>query len=465
MAEGARLESVLGVKPYEGSNPSLSASLQILISKKTGLARPAAYAHYQPMKRISKALEREGIDRAVMFTALVAALGYMVDIFDLLLFSIVRVQSLRDLGLTEPEILTKGILLINAQMSGLLVGGILWGVVGDRLGRVKVLFGSILLYSLANIINGFVTNVEMYAVLRFIAGIGLAGELGAGVTLASELLPRMWRGLGTTFIASIGVAGAILAAVVADVTDWRTAYIIGGVMGLILLAMRLNVKESSLYQKMAGEEKGVKRGNFLMLFSNFDRFKRYLCVILVGAPLWGVVGLFITFTPEFAKAFGMLEPLPKAGTAVLFCYAGLVVGDMISGVMSQVLKSRRKSIAISLVFLTLFITLYIIAPHESLNLYYASCFLMGIGAGYWAMFVQMGAEQFGTNIRATTATSIPNMVRGLTVPITASFHGLIPAIGVVGAGVSVVGTLIVMAFIALMMLKETFGVDLDYTEK
>ena len=415
------------------------------------------------MKRITEALEREGIDKAVMFTALVAALGYMVDIFDLLLFSIVRVQSLRDLGLSEPEILTKGILLINAQMSGLLVGGILWGVVGDKLGRVKVLFGSILLYSLANIINGFVSNVEMYAVLRFIAGVGLAGELGAGVTLASELLPRMWRGLGTTFIASIGVAGAILAAVVADVTDWRTAYIIGGVMGLILLAMRLNVKESSLYEKMAGDEKGVKRGNFLMLFSNFDRFKRYICVILVGAPLWGVVGLFITFTPEFAKAFEM-EVLPTAGKAVLFCYAGLVVGDMISGVMSQVLKSRRKSIAISLVFLSLFITLYINAPHAGLNLYYASCFLMGIGAGYWAMFVQMGAEQFGTNIRATTATSIPNMVRGLTVPITATFHMLIPAIGVVGAGVSVVATLIVLAFAALLMLKETFGVDLDYNE-
>ena len=415
-------------------------------------------------KRISKALEREGIDRAVMFTALVAALGYMVDIFDLLLFSIVRVQSLKDLGFAGDDILSKGVLLINAQMAGLMIGGILWGVLGDRLGRVRVLFGSILLYSLANIINGFVQNVELYALLRFIAGIGLAGELGAGVTLASELLPRHWRGLGTTFIATIGVSGAVLAALVAELTDWRTAYIIGGVMGLVLLALRLNVKESGLFEKMVGGDKKIKRGNFLMLFTKWDRFKRYICVILVGAPLWGVVGLFITFTPEFARAFGMAV-LPKAGLAVLFCYAGLVVGDLLSGVMSQALKSRRKSVAISLGFLTLFITLYILAPHESLNLYYASCFLMGIGAGYWAMFVQMGAEQFGTNIRATTATTIPNMVRGLTVPMTASFHALIPALGVVGAGVSVVGVMIVLAALSLLLLEETFGIDLDYTER
>ena len=415
-------------------------------------------------KRISAALDREGIDRAVLFTALVAALGYMVDIFDLLLFSIVRVQSLKDLGLTEEEVLSKGILLINAQMAGLMVGGILWGVLGDKLGRVKVLFGSILLYSVANIINGFVWNVESYAILRFIAGIGLAGELGAGVTLASELLPRHWRGLGTTFIASIGVSGAVLAAVVAEVTDWRTAYVIGGVMGLVLLAMRLNVKESALYKRMADGDDHAPRGNFLMLFSKFDRFKRYICVILVGAPLWGVVGLFITFTPEFAKAFGM-SVLPKAGTAVLACYAGLIFGDMISGVLSQVLQSRRKSVAISLAFLTLFIALYVFAPHESLPLYYASCFLLGLGAGYWAMFVQMGAEQFGTNIRATAATSIPNMVRGLTVPVTASFHALIPSLGVIHAGVTVVGILIVLAFIALLLLKETFGKDLDYTER
>jgi MFS family permease len=414
------------------------------------------------VKKIAKALKEENISNAVLFTALVAGLGYMVDIFDLLLFSIVRVESLRSLGLSEDLILSKGILLINAQMTGLLLGGILWGVLGDRLGRVSVLFGSILLYSVANIINGFVTNVETYAVLRFVAGIGLAGELGAGVTLASELLPRKWRGLGTTFIATVGMIGAVLAAVIADIADWRTAYIIGGVMGLVLLALRLNVRESKLYEKMRGNVHNASRGNFFLLFTR-KRILRYLMVILIGAPIWGVVGIFITFTPEFAKAFGMTD-LPTAGKAVLFSYAGLLVGDLISGLMSQALKSRRKAVAISLGFLTLFIALYVAAPHGSLPLYYAACFLMGIGCGYWAMFVQMGAEQFGTNIRATAATTVPNMVRGLTVPMTASFHALIPVFGTIWAGVAVVGFMMIVAAICLFFLPETFHEDLDYVE-
>jgi MFS transporter, putative metabolite:H+ symporter len=413
------------------------------------------------MKALYAAMEREGVEKAVMFTAVVAALGYMVDIFDLLLFSIVRVQSLKDLGIEGDAILTQGIVLINSQMAGLMLGGILWGVLGDRMGRVSVLFGSILLYSLANIANAFVQDVPTYALLRFIAGIGLAGELGAGVTLASELLPKHLRGLGTAFIATIGMIGAVLAAVIADITDWRTAYVVGGAMGLCLLALRLNVKESGLYQKVSSVTE-VSRGNFLLLFRR-KRLLRYLAVILIGAPIWGVVGIFITFTPEFATAFGMAI-IPKAGTAVLFCYAGLLAGDLASGVVSQILQSRRKTVAIFLGLLSLAILMYIIAPHESLSHYYGLCFAMGAGAGYWAMFVQMGAEQFGTNIRATAATSIPNMVRGLTVPMTAGFHALIPAFGVIGAGVSVLVIMIILAAGSLFVLPETFKTDLDYTE-
>jgi putative MFS transporter len=414
------------------------------------------------MQKIRDFMTREQVDKATMLTVLVAALGYFVDIFDLLMFSIVRIQSLQDLGIPADQILEKGIFLINIQMAGLLVGGIVWGIWGDKMGRISVLFGSILLYSLANIANGFVHDVNTYALLRFIAGVGLAGELGAGVTLASELFPKAWRGLGTTFIASVGVAGAIFAGAVHHYTgDWRLCYIIGGVMGLALLVLRINVRESVIFEKT--KTTAVARGNFLMLLTNRKLFIKYIAVILVGAPLWGIVGLFITFTPEFAKDFGM-SVIPTAGTAVAACYTGLVVGDALSGLLSQYLKSRRKAVAIFLVLMGLSVLAYVFAPHETLFEYYSLCFLMGVGSGYWAMLVQMGAEQFGTNIRATAATSIPNMVRGFIIPVTAAFHFLIPYLGITGAGVAVITVMIAMAFIALSILRETFHEDLDYVE-
>lgn len=404
------------------------------------------------------------IDRATFLTILVAALGYFVDIFDLLLFSIVRVDSLKSLGVAAEDILPMGIRLINCQMAGLLVGGILWGILGDRRGRVSVLLGSILLYSLANIANGFVTNVDQYAALRFISGVGLAGELGAGVTLASELLPRKWRGLGTTFIAAIGVSGATFAAVIAGLVDWRVAYIIGGVMGLALLVMRVNVRESALYNTLSAKHEGASRGNFLRLITQWSQLKKLLAVILIGAPLWCVVGLFITFTPEFARDFGM-DVIPTAGKAVFFCYFGLAFGDLFSGLLSQWLQSRKKAVAIFLMGLIIVMGLHIMLPHNSLESYYAFCFVMGLFAGYWAMFVQMGAEQFGTNIRATAATCIPNVVRALTIPMTAGFHALIPYLGVTGGGVAVLGVVMLLAFVALATLKETFAADLDYLEE
>lgn len=412
------------------------------------------------LSRIEKTTD---IERATMLTIFVASLGYFVDIFDLLLFSIVRIASLKDLGVPDAELLSTGIVLINMQMAGLLIGGLIWGVWGDRMGRVSVLFGSILLYSLANIANGFVTDVNQYAILRLISGIGLAGELGAGVTLASELLPRGLRGLGTTFIATIGILGAIMAATVAEVADWRTAYVIGGVMGLTLLGLRLQIRESRMYEGAAERKGEISRGNLAMLLRP-ALLKKYIAVVLVGAPIWGVVGLFITFTPEFAKAFGMSE-IPKAGTAVLFCYLGLALGDMLSGLLSQYLGSRKRAVMTFMGLTAFFTALYVLIPHDSLQIYYLTCFLLGIGAGYWAMFVQMGAEQFGTNIRATAATSIPNMVRACTIPATASFHALVPALGVTAAGVTILAIMLTLALIALSSLKETFDTDLDYVEE
>ncbi|MGB3215677.1 MAG: MFS transporter, partial [Alphaproteobacteria bacterium] len=295
-----------------------------------------------------------------------------------------------------------------------------------------------------------------------------AGELGAGVTLASELLPRALRGLGTTFIASIGVAGAVFAAVVADIFDWRTAYVIGGIMGLGLLVLRFQVRESSMFEMMSqqGKEgkKLLKPGNPLILLRPAS-LRKYIAVIVVGMPLWAVVGLFITFTPEFAKDFGMQGELPTAGRAVLFCYVGLVIGDMFSGLLSQLLRSRKKAVAVFLTLTGIFSCVYVWGPHHSLEAYYGLCLLLGIGTGYWAMFVQMGAEQFGTNIRATAATSIPNMVRGSVILSTSIFQGLKGSLGVTMAGLSVVGLMLVLAFIALASLKETFGTDLDYLEE
>ncbi len=410
-------------------------------------------------------MRRDNIDNATLMTIIVAALGYFVDIFDLLMFGVVRVQSLKDLGIAEGELLSVGIVLINSQMAGLLLGGILWGVLGDRMGRKSVLFGSILLYSIANIANGFVHGIPAYAAWRFIAGIGLAGELGAGVTLASELLPQRWRGLGTTFISVVGVLGAAAAVTVADVTSWRTAYIVGGLMGFLLLLMRVNVRESALYKDLMNKSHDVMRGNILLFFRRPDLLFRMCAVVLVGAPVWGTIGLFITFTPEFAKALGM-EVIPTAGQAIFFCYLGLTGGGALSGLASHYMKSRRKSVAMSLLLLSAFIAVYINMPYgNSLTLYYAVCGLLGIALGYWAMFIQIGAEQFGTNIRATAATSVPNFVRGLTIPITASFHALIPFLGVTESGVLIITLLIVVAFGALFSLKETFYTDMNYVDR
>jgi MFS family permease len=401
-------------------------------------------------------------DRAAALTLLVGALGYFVDVFDLLLFTIVRVQSLKDMGIAGDGLLGTGILLLNAQMAGLLLGGIVWGIAGDKFGRRSVLFGSILLYSLANIANAAAANVPVYAVLRFVTGLGLAGELGVGVTLASELLPKRVRGLGTTFISAIGVMGAAAASLLASVADWRTAYVVGGLMGLALLVLRLGVKESELYRE-AARDAAVSRGNLRLLLCRWDALKRYLAVIAIGAPIWGVIGLFIMFTPEFAADFGLaIKPTP--GSAVLFCYIGAALGCFFIGVLSQKLQSRRKSIAVSLGLLIAALLLFVTFRAATLDTYYALCGLLGFGSGYWAMFVQVGAEQFGTNIRSTAATTVPNVVRGLAIPITAAFSLLKPGLGVTDAGLAVMAALFALAFLGLAAMRETFHADLDFIE-
>jgi MFS family permease len=393
---------------------------------------------------------------------IVAALGYFVDIYDLLLFGIVRVPSLKDLGLSETEVSSTGASILNWQMTGLLLGGILWGVLGDKKGRLSVLFGSILTYSLANIACGFVQNPEMYKVIRFVAGIGLAGELGAGITLVSESLPKHLRAIGTSLVAGIGLLGAVFAYFTVEIFAWRTAYFIGGGMGISLLLLRIGVFESGAFAAIK-EQKHIQRGNFFSFFTNTNRLKRYLQCIAIGLPTWFVIGILTTFSNEFGKAFGIDNIKP--GLAIMWCYVGLSIGDLLSGFLSHALHSRKKAVGLMMLFTLFFAGLYLFYGLETSTQLYGGCLLMGIGIGYWAMFVTIGAEQFGTNLRATAATTIPNMVRGTVVGMTALFGFIKPSYGVIYAGASVGIICFLLGFMAIATITETHNRDLDFLEE
>lgn len=400
--------------------------------------------------------------RAVNLAVIVAALGYFVDIYDLLLFSIVRTKSLLAIGVAEDQALDTGLFLLNMQMGGMLIGGILWGILGDKKGRLSVLFGSIFIYSIANIANGFVQDVPMYAFLRLIAGIGLAGELGAGVTLVSEIMPKEKRGIGTTIIATIGVLGAVLAAIIAKQFDWRTCYFIGGGMGIALLLLRIGVYESGMFEHV--KKQAVSRGNFFSLFSTRRKAAKYAGVILIGLSTWYVVGILITFSPEFGKAFGMAV-LPVSGDAVMYCYIGLSAGDLASGLMSQLIKSRKKVMGSFLGLSAIMMTLYFTLASSSLTTFYIICGLLGFSVGFWAIFVTIASEQFGTNIRATVTTTTPNFVRGALVPIAWLFQFLKEPLGIIASAVVVGLITLTIAFISLIELEETFGKNLHYIEE
>jgi predicted MFS family arabinose efflux permease len=406
--------------------------------------------------------DRVSLRTVFSLPVIVAALGYFVDIYDLVLFSIVRVPSLKGIGISGPELIDKGVMLLNMQMAGMLLGGILWGILGDRKGRLKIMFGSIFLYSLANLANGMVTSIEAYAMLRFIAGIGLAGELGAGITLVSEVLHKSIRGYGTMIVASVGVSGAILANFVAKSFDWRTAFYIGGVLGLMLLILRLSVAESGMFKGMEGS--AVSRGNFLALFTSRDRFGRFLHSILIGLPSWFVVGVLITFSPEFAKVLNVQGQV-SAGNAVMYCYMGLVAGDLASGLLSQLFRSRKKVVLLFLVLTVVAVGAYFGASGVTAATFYLICGLLGFGIGYWAIFVTVAAEQFGTNLRATVATSVPNFVRGMTVPITMLFQMARKPLGIENGALAVGAITLAIALFSLSRLQETFHKDLDYFEE
>lgn len=392
---------------------------------------------------------------------LVAALGYFVDIYDLLLFNIVRVPSLRSLGLGPEEVKKSGEFIISIQMTGLLIGGIVWGIMGDKKGRLSVLFGSIVLYSVANIVNGFVHTTNQYALTRFIAGIGLAGELGAGITLVSELVSKEKRGIATSFVAGIGLTGAVVAYFISKNFDWRICYFIGGGLGFCLLFLRVSVFESGMYKDI--KEMGVARGSFGMFFNNANRFRKFILSILIGLPTWYVIGILIVFSNEFGKRFGISDEIIP-GKATMYAYVAISIADVLAGLLSQWLRSRKKALYIFYLFTAISIALYFSPYNNSATVMYIICAAMGFGTGFWAIFVTMAAEQFGTNLRATAATTVPNMVRGSLPLMLLLFNALQHYTSYINAGL-ITGVIVMMiSAVAAWLTDETFGKELNYIE-
>lgn len=396
----------------------------------------------------------------------VAALGYFVDIYDLLLFTIVKKSSVLSVGATDNSLLVDSTKIINWQMGGLLLGGIIWGVLGDKKGRLSVLFGSIILYSVANFVTGFIQTVDQYAWCRFVAGLGLAGELGAGITLVSELLPKNKRGIGTSLVAGIGLFGAVAAYYTYQWTgkDWRLCYKIGGALGVLLLFLRISVAESGMFKQV--KEAGVQRGNFLLFFNDAKRFKKYILAILIGLPTWYVVGILINQSDRFGKEmFG--STTIDSGRSIMFAYAAIALGDILIGLVSQYFKSRKKALLVFYTLCVLALVLYFSPLNNSDTSMYIICVIMGFGNGYWAIFVTMGAEQFGTNLRATAATTIPNMVRGALPLINLMFLDLFQHSWewpLIKSGIYTGVVVMVITFIAFYFTEETFHKDLNYSE-
>ncbi len=401
---------------------------------------------------------------------IVAALGYFVDIYDLLLFGIVRVPSLKSLGLNEQQVSEIGVTILNWQMGGMLIGGIFWGVLGDKKGRLSVLFGSIITYSLANIACGFIQDTslmpatELYKYLRFIAGIGLAGELGAGITLVSEVLPKELRAIGTSLVAGVGLFGAVAAYFTVEIFgDWRIAYLVGGGLGIGLLLLRVGVIESGMFKEVSSQ-KHVTKGDFFSFFTNWARFVRYMKCIGIGLPTWFVISILATLSNELGKALGIIETV-KPGLAIMWCYVGLAFGDLSSGFLSQYLASRKKAVALMMAFTLVFCLVYLFSGIDSANTLYALCLAMGFGIGYWAMFVTIGAEQFGTNLRATAATTVPNMVRGMVIFMTMIYGYFKPSVTPVYAAAIVGVICFTIGFYCTLTIAETHNKDLDFLEE
>lgn len=395
---------------------------------------------------------------------IVAALGYFVDIYDLVLFGIFREESLKSIGLSGDALSSVGYKLLNIQMIGMLVGGFFWGILGDKKGRLSVLFGSIIVYSVANLLNAFIVNESQYFILRFLAGFGLAGELGAGITLVVETLKKEDRGWGTTFVATVGVSGAVFAGLIGNVISWKTGYILGGCLGFALLLLRIGVFESGMFQKAKKEHASM--GSLALLFGNWANLKKYIYCILAGLPIWYGVGILVMFSPELGKELGIVGQV-NTKLAIMYAYMGVTLGDLGSGLLSQYFSSRIKVIKAFILLTAVAVASYNLLQNADVAYLYFVCFLIGTFSGYWAVIITTSSEQFGTNIRATVTTTVPNFIRASLVPISLFYnevlHNMIGLKKIPSAMITGV-FVFVISYYAASKLKETFSKDLNYSE-
>lgn len=398
-----------------------------------------------------------------MYLAVIAAaLGYFVDLYDIVLFGVVRVTSLQAIGITGDALISKGILLQNLQFIGMLIGGVAWGIIGDKMGRKWALLATITLYSTANVANGFINDIDTYALLRFIAGFGLAGELGAGITLVSEILPKNYRGYGTTVISFLGLVGALTASYVGGSFDWRVAYFVGGAMGFLVLALRvMTLRESEMFEQQ--KNAAHSHGDILMFFRSGTLMLKLLLVIAVGVPIWYVSGIVITFSPEFGSALNLSRSITAAET-LKWQAIGLAVGSGLSGIFSEWLKSRKRVVWFCFITMAVLTVALLNMADATAEMFMLVVLAVGLGQGYWTVFLTMAAENFGTNIRATVATSVPNFVRSMVVPMSLWLNFVRHDLGLINSALMIGGIVFVIAFTALWFLKETYGKDINYIE-
>ncbi len=401
-------------------------------------------------------------NKGLVLAVIAAALGYFVDLYDIVLFGVVRVASLKDIGIVGDELTSKGILLLNLQMIGMLIGGVFWGIIGDKLGRRFALLSTIAMYSTANILNGFVNDINSYAVLRFIAGVGLAGELGAGVTLVAEILPKQYRGYGTTVISFLGLMGALTASYVGASFDWRIAYFLGGAMGIVVLIGRFfTLRESEMFE--AQKQTTHQRGNVMLILRSKSALLKFLAVTAVGVPIWYVSGIIITFSPEVGAALNLSRNITAAET-LQWQAIGLAVGSGLSGIVSEMIKSRKKVVWGCFIGMAMLAIVVLNMHGAAVPLFMGVILAIGLGQGYWTVFITMAAEQFGTNIRATVTTSVPNFVRAMVVPMSLLLNALRHDLGLINSAILIGGVVFVTAFLALYFMSETYGKDINYIE-
>lgn len=395
-----------------------------------------------------------------ILTVLVVALGYYVDAYDLLVMSAVRKPSLLSLGVPESETLNIGLSLLNYQLVGLMIGGVMWGVIADKYGRKKALFGSILIYSFANIANGYINSVNMYYWLRIIAGFGLAGELGVGISLITENVAKERRTISTAIVSFFGMLGASTGGWFGSIFEWQNCFLIGGFAGLLLLLLRLKVEESVMFNEI--KDKNVSKGNIWMIIKNPKTLLTYFFCTLAGAASILFIGVFIQSTPELGKLFNLNI---TAGIALIWYYLGASVSEIIAGLLSKLLKERKAPIYIFYAISLLAITNFCVNVPNSPYFFYLNCLFLGFGLGWWSQLITLSAELFGINVRATAATSIPTFARAWNIPFSNIFKQNIPNLGIVNSAFGIGVIVVSLAIISITMVKETFENDANFIER